>query len=114
MPQSRWGLAAVSRSLIVAVMAAVTGAAGCASPPRSYTVTIDGLRYQPESLTLRVGDSVVWVNQDPFPHTATSAGSFDSHTIDVGKSWTFKTTTAGNLSYACTFHPTMKGTLVVK
>jgi len=104
---------AVCRSLAAVVLFAV-GTAGCAAPPRSYTVTIDGLRYQPESLTVTVGDSVVWVNQDPFPHTATSAGAFDSHTIDVGKSWTYKTTTAGTFAYACTFHPTMKGTLVVK
>jgi plastocyanin len=49
-------------------------------------------------------------------HTATStkAGVFDSGTIVTGKSWknTFKT--AGEFAYVCQFHPTMKGTIVVK
>src|SRR6266567_4839845 len=80
-----------------------------------HTVAIDGTKYSPETITVKVGDIVVWVNKDPFPHTATSqAGGFDSKEIAAGKSWQFKTTKAGVFPYTCLFHPTMKATLKVE
>jgi plastocyanin len=72
-------------------------------------------RDQPASLTVRVGDSVVWVNKDPFPHTVTSAGGgFDSHEIAPGKSWKYAATKKGEFPYVCIFHSTMKATLHVE
>jgi plastocyanin len=104
----------VLRSFAAAMIVAVC-AARCSAPAQSHTIAIDSIRYQPESLTVTVGDSVVWVNQDPFPHTVTSAAAgFDSHTIDAGKSWTYTATRRGDFPYTCTFHPMMKGRLLVK
>ena len=80
----------------------------------THTVVIDGLKYEPETLTAKVGDRIVWVNKDPFPHTATSAGAFDSREIAAGKSWTYTPRKAGEYGYICTLHPTMKGTLRVE
>ena len=65
-------------------------------------------------MTVKAGDTVVWVNKDPFPHTATAQGVFDSKYIAAGKSWRFKARKAGEFPYICTLHPTMKGTLVVR
>ena len=63
----------------------------------------------------RRGDTVIWINRDPFPHTATAnGGRFDSHAIEPGRSWTFTPKKAGVISYGCTYHPTMKGTLRVE
>jgi plastocyanin len=57
---------------------------------------------------------VVWTNNDPFPHTATShAAGFDSGVIMPGKSFTFKATTHGEFPYVCSLHPTMTATLKV-
>jgi plastocyanin len=99
----------------VAALVVIVSAARCAVPAVAHKVVIDSIRYQPESLTARVGDSVVWVNQDPFPHTVTSvSGAFDSQTIEPNKSWTYTAAKAGDFPYTCTFHPMMKGTLVVK
>jgi plastocyanin len=81
----------------------------------SQTVVIDGTRFQPAELSVNVGDSIVWVNKDPFPHTATSAtGGFDSGEIASEKSWTFKAVKAGEFPYVCTLHRNMKGILRVK
>ena len=78
------------------------------------TVTIEGTRFDPETLDVRVGDSIVWINKDPFPHTATSTtGAFDSHEIAADKSWTFTATKSGTFPYVCAFHPTMKGVIRV-
>jgi plastocyanin len=83
--------------------------------PVTHTVVTEGLKFQPETLTINLGDSVVWVNKDPFPHTATSkAGGFDSKQIDAGKSWTYTPKTKGEAAYVCTFHPTMTGRLRVR
>jgi len=50
------------------------GPAAAADAPKAAThsVAIDGTNFQPAMLTVKVGDSVTWVNKDPFPHTVTS------------------------------------------
>ena len=83
--------------------------------PSTHTVVMEGTSFQPADLKISVGDTVVWVNKDPFPHTATSKnGEFDSKEIAEGKSWenTFKT--KGDFAYVCTLHPPMTGTLKVE
>ena len=93
------------------------GHAVAADAPKAamHMVAIDGTAFQPTALTVKVGDSIVWVNKDPFPHTVTSAtGGFDSHEIASGKSWQYTATKKGEFSYICVFHPTMKATLKVE
>jgi plastocyanin len=91
------------------------GAAAGAFRPATHTVVMEATAFTPATLTVAPGDTVVWVNKDPFPHTATSEpGKFDSGSVDAGKSWKFTARTKGDFDYVCTFHPTMKGTLRVK
>ena len=91
------------------------GAAADAPKPATHTVTIEGTSFQPAMLTVKAGDSVVWVNKDPFPHTATSeAGRFDSAIIAPDKSWTYTPKRKGKFPYICTLHTTMKATLRVE
>ena len=101
------------RALRFAAAVVCVGAA-TASIAASHTIVIDGLKYEPETMTAKVGDRVVWINKDPFPHTVTVAGGFDSHEIAAGKSWTYTPRKAGEYAYICTLHPTMKGTLRVQ
>ena len=105
----------------VAVALSLIACTGCnrraanAHTPTTHTIVMDGTRFQPEDLTVKAGDLVVWVNKDPFPHTATSTtGGFDSDQIGSGKSWSFKTEQTSDFRYVCTLHRTMKGTLRVK
>lgn len=78
-------------------------------------VAIDGVTFTPATLTVTVGETVVWVNKDPFPHTVTSsAGAFDSHTMAPGQAWRYTPTKAGVFPYVCTLHPTMQATLTVE
>ena len=85
-----------------------------AAQAATHTVIIDSVRYKPDTITVRRGDTVVWVNQDPFPHTVTAKGVFGSHEIPAGKSWKYTPRKAGEYIYVCTLHPTMKGTLKVE
>jgi plastocyanin len=90
-------------------------AAAVPAAPVTHTVTIDGTQFQPADVAIKPGDSVTWVNRDPFPHTATAGtGAFDSKEIAPGASWTFTAKARGDLAYTCTLHPTMKGIVHVQ
>ena len=91
-------------------------AAAAVQPPATHTIAIEGVSYAPQSLTVHVGDRIVWVNKDPFPHTATSQGAgVDSKEIaGNGGSWTYTAARAGDFNYICTLHPTMSGVVHVK
>jgi plastocyanin len=66
-------------------------------------------------VTVERGDTIVWVNKDVVPHTATSkAGNFDSKLIQTDKSWKYTVRQKGDFAYICTFHPTMKAMLQVE
>ena len=88
--------------------------ATAAQSRKTHTVTIEGTGFQPDRLTVAAGDTVVWINKDPFPHTATAAGAFDSRSIAPDKSWKFRAVKKGDFDYVCTLHPTMKARLTVK
>jgi plastocyanin len=78
-------------------------------------VKLSGLRFQPQSLTVHVGDRIQWLNDDLVPHTATAADkSFDSGDIAAGQSWTFVARKTGTVDYACRYHPMMSGRLIVQ
>jgi len=78
-------------------------------------VKLSGLRFEPQSLKVHVGDRIQWLNDDIVPHTATAKDqSFDSGDIAAGQSWTFIARKAGTFDYACRYHPMMAGRLVVR
>jgi plastocyanin len=94
-------------------------AMGAATPPphkpRTHVVTIERMRFDPQSLVVAPGDAIEWVNKDLVPHTATSrAGAFDSRVIQANASWKYTVRKRGTYSYTCTFHPTMTGRVRVK
>jgi plastocyanin len=85
-----------------------------AAKPATHTVVIEGLKFVPQTLTVKRGDTVVWINKDPYPHTATAKGAFDSGSIAEGASWKYTARRAGEHPYLCTFHPNMKAILRVE
>lgn len=85
-----------------------------AVPAARNVVIMEGTQYAPATLTVKRGETVVWINKDPFPHTITAPGVFDSRSIAAGKSWKYKARRAGEFPYVCTLHPTMKGMLRVE
>ncbi len=102
-------------------LAASTAAAGLALwitagsvMAADQSVTIAGFAFSPGTVTLRVGDSVTWTNQDSVAHTATASGRFDTGNIADGASSSIKFRTAGSFDYICAIHPTMEGTVVVR
>ena len=103
-------------TVVLLLACAAPGAAQRARRPVTHTVTIDGTRFSPATLTIKPGDSVVWVNKDIVAHTATSAGpgGFESGMLETGKSWKKRFIKKGELPYACRYHPAMTARLVVE
>jgi plastocyanin len=81
------------------------------------TVTIDmkNIKFAPQDATVKVGQTVKWVNQDTVDHDvqAKSGADFKSDLFGNGKSFEWKAEEAGTVSYVCTVHPGMVGTLKV-
>ena len=73
--------------------------------------------YSPSTITVEIGvnNTVTWVNDDNAAHTVTATdGSFNSGNMNPGQSWTYTFTAAGTYEYYCSYHPWMKGTVIVK
>jgi plastocyanin len=95
------------------------GSAGPATqvPAPPHRIRIASFRFVPAADTVRVGQSVTFRNEDLVPHTATADDStrkFESGTIAANGTWRFTARRKGVVSYHCRFHPTMRGTIVVR
>jgi plastocyanin len=79
------------------------------------TVAMTGSTFSPASVTVRVGDTVTWVNQDPLDHDATATdGSWATPTFGQGGSGAVTFQATGTFPYYCTIHPDMTGTVAVQ
>ena len=97
------------------LLGAVAASCPATALAASHTVTIEGFAFKPQTLDVKAGDTVAWVNRDILPHTATAtANAFDSKTIQPGAKWTWTARTAGQYAYECALHPNMKGVVQVK
>jgi plastocyanin len=96
-----------------AAIAAVPVCALAAKAPAIYTVTIASMKFGPAPAKLHVGDTIEWVNDDIFVHSATATDkSFDVELKPKVHMWT-TFHKAGTYPFACRYHPGMTGTLVV-
>jgi plastocyanin len=101
--------------LVAAGVCFLTAACAPAPKPKTHTVLMENLKFEPATLHVKAGDTIVWVNKDMFPHTATAKpDGFDSGEIGPGASWTLVVDGRGERAYVCTYHPTMTGKLVVE
>ena len=119
-------------ALAIVVLATVGVMAGCSSststPPATggssapaagspgaagTAVSIANFAFSPASLTVKVGDSVTWKNDDSTAHTVAFA-AFDSGSIAPGASYSHKFDSAGTFDYKCSIHPSMTGTVIVQ
>ncbi|MGQ0617014.1 MAG: cupredoxin domain-containing protein [Acidimicrobiia bacterium] len=94
-----------------------TGAQGTApvGAAAGDAVDIKDFKFEPVSLTTTVGTTVTFTNDDAQAHTATADDrSFNSDSIAAGANAPITFDTAGTFTYFCSFHPFMKGTVVVQ
>ena len=108
---------------VVALAAISILALAAAAPPRPtdsvpqrHVVEIQGMAFHPAVLEVQRGDTVVWINRDIVPHTATSTqkSGWNTGSILQGKSGQYVAGHRGDDPYFCQLHPVMLGKLVVR
>jgi plastocyanin len=107
--------AATDAATMAATTAPASTEAATAASGNAVAVAISGFAFNPATLTVKVGTTVTWTNQDPVVHTVTSdTGLFDSGDMAQGATFSYTFTTAGTYIYHCIpHHAKMMGTVVV-
>ncbi|WP_198116635.1 cupredoxin domain-containing protein [Massilia rhizosphaerae] len=75
-----------------------------------HRVVIDAMRFSPQVVQVKPGDTIVWENRDMFVHNVTAAATgASSGDLAPGKSWRYVVRGGTSFDYLCTLHPVMKG-----
>jgi plastocyanin len=83
--------------------------------PGDAAVQINNFIFGPKIITVKVGTTVTWTNQDYVPHTVISTTQlFRSPVFFTNDMFAFTFSTPGTYEYYCTIHPKMTGTVVVE
>jgi amicyanin len=78
-------------------------------------VKIANFTFEPPVLTVKVGTTVTWVNDDDIPHLVSEKdGKFRSSALDTGDKFSQTFSAAGTVEYFCAIHPHMIGKIVVE
>ena len=85
-------------------------------------VLIRNFAFEPATLTVPAGTTVIWTNEDSAPHLVasdphpahTDLPELVSETLSQGDAYRFTFKKTGTYGYHCHLHPTMKGTIVVE
>ena len=97
----------------LAILALAFGLMAVPAHAETIQIVIENLAFAPTEASVKVGDTIEWVNKDVFAHTATARnGDFDVNQPPK-KTVTSVLNKAGTVEYYCRFHPNMKATLTV-
>ncbi|TIS53265.1 cupredoxin family copper-binding protein [Mesorhizobium sp.] len=102
---------------LAAILAGLSLAAPAAAPLHAADaplVKIENFAFTPQTLTVKVGTTVTFENDDDIPHlVVANDASFRSKALDTGDTYVFTFTKAGDFAYFCGLHPHMQGTITV-
>jgi plastocyanin len=54
---------------------------------KDHMVSIEGMKFVPETVEVAAGDTVTWTNKDFVPHTVSAGKALESGTIEANGSW---------------------------
>lgn len=82
--------------------------------PEVYTVEIKDMKFVPDSLVVKKGDKVIFINRDMVNHCVTEEvkNGWTSSAIPGGEDWMLVVNKSSN--YYCAIHMVMKGKIIVK
>ncbi len=77
--------------------------------------TLTTTAYAPNPISVAVGGTVTWTNNDSTTHTSVAnGGAWNSGSIAPGGMFSMTFSSAGSFSYHCSIHPGMVGTVTVQ
>ena len=83
-------------------------------PTSGATVKIDNFSFGPADVSVPVGTTVTWTNNDDVPHVVASDDKlFKSKALDTDDHFSFTFTKPGTYAYYCAIHPKMTAKIVV-
>lgn len=96
-----------------AASTAPSSSAAAAEDP--VEVVIRGFEFEPAAVEVAAGQTVSWTNEDGEPHTVRSEDGSISSPIISGEpfTWTAEGEPGTEISYICSIHPKMKGTVTI-
>ena len=81
----------------------------------SGSSTMTTTAYAPNPVTVAVGGTVTWTNNDSVAHNSVGTnGAWNSGTIQPGGSLSMTFPSSGSFPYHCSIHPGMVGTVTVQ
>jgi len=82
---------------------------------KQNTIEIKDFAFNPQTITVKSGQTITWINRDEEPHTVVSVGKQfkKSSALDTDQTFTITTGAPGTYTYFCSVHPKMTGTIVV-
>lgn len=112
----RWWVLLVPATTMLLSWGAVASPLAVEHRPKRHVVEIRGFEFRPAVLEVAAGDTVVWINRDLAPHTATGTGNarWDTGTLSEGEQGSYIAEGEGEQPYYCELHPIMKGKLIVR
>lgn len=102
------------KPIVILIVLAAIVVAGCAGSqgPGPNTVTMKGVKFNPDSIVIKAGETVTWVNEDPVEHQV-KVGNDMSPRLRQGQSWSKTFNVPGEFDITCTIHPQMLGRVKV-
>lgn len=87
-----------------------------AAPGGPTAVEIVDFSFEPDPVTVAVGDTIEWTNVDSAEHNVTGSEGDTLKSEDLVQDDTYEATfeEAGTFEYACTIHPSMQATVTVE
>lgn len=96
-------------------LASAPGASPAHDGSHVVEVRISRFAFVPKRIEIAAGDTVLWINDDLAPHTATARdGAWQTATLEHGSSARVIFDAPGDMDYVCAFHPHMTGTVSVR
>jgi plastocyanin len=79
-------------------------------------IEIKDFAFNPQTITVRSGEKITWINKDEEPHTIVSVEKQfkKSSALDTDQEFTITAGAPGTYTYFCSVHPKMTGTIVVE
>ena len=79
-------------------------------------IEIKDFAFNPQTITVKSGEKITWINRDEEPHTVVSVQKQfkKSSALDTDQEFTITAGTPGTYTYYCSVHPKMTGTIVVQ
>lgn len=99
-------------SIVSPVVTSTTTSSNVVSP-KTYSVSIVNFSFNPSTLNINKGDTVIWTNNDGVPHQIVG-GNLGGPVMSKGSTYTFTFNEIGTVNYHCAIHPSMKGIIIVK